>query len=114
MAVNKNSSRNTDKRIDLPEEAFNKMISKAAWLLEEGRVVKISPYLYYVIGKRNRHMVRYVNGKFVCTCKGFKNKGICSHVMAVLALTEIKDADQFLAERINLRLQKELREIFQR
>lgn len=115
MSRNRGSSKDkADKKIDLPEEAFNKMISKAAWLLEEGRVVKISPYLYYVIGKRNRHMVRYENGRFVCTCKGFKNKGICSHVMAVLALTEIKDADRFLAERINLRLQKELREVFQR
>lgn len=114
MAVDKNSTKNTDRKIDLPEEAFNKMISKAAWLLEEGRVVKISPYLYYVIGKRNRHMVRYVNGRFVCTCKGYKSKGICSHVMAVLALTEIKDADSFLAERINLRLRRELREVFHR
>jgi len=96
-------------KVNLPEEQLNRMISKAAWLLEEGRVVKISPYLYYVIGKRNKHMVRYENGRFVCTCKGFKKKGICSHVMAVLALTEIKDADKFLAERVNRRLVRELR-----
>lgn len=101
--------RGEEGKVDLSEEALNRMISKAAWLLEEGRVVKISPYLYYVIGKRNKHMVRYENGRFVCTCKGFKKKGICSHVMAVLALTEIKDADKFLAERVNRRLMRELR-----
>ncbi len=96
-------------RVDISDEALSRMISKAAWLLEEGRVVKISPYLYYVIGKRNKHMVRYEDGKFVCTCKGYRMKGICSHVMAVLALTEIKDADKFLAERVNRRLTRELR-----
>ena len=98
-------------RIDLPEEAINKMINKAAWLLEEGRVVKISRYMYYVIGKKNRHIVRYENDKFVCTCKGYKEKKLCSHVMAVLALTEIKDADNFLAERVSIRLQRELRSV---
>lgn len=91
-----------------------KMINKAAWLLSEGRVVKISPYLYYVIGKNSKHLVRYENGKFICTCKGFQEKGVCSHVIAVVTLSELKDADAFLDERIRERISRELRQLYRK
>ncbi|AJB42502.1 hypothetical protein TCARB_1458 [Thermofilum adornatum 1505] len=90
------------------------MINKAAWLLSEGRVVKISPYLYYVIGKNSKHLVRYENGKFICTCKGFQEKGVCSHVIAVVTLSELKDADAFLDERIRERISRELRQLYRK
>jgi hypothetical protein len=91
-----------------------RMINKAAWLLSEGRVVKISPYLYYVIGKNSKHLVRYEDGKFICTCKGFQEKGVCSHVIAVATLSELKNADSFLDERIRERVSRELRQYYRR
>ncbi|MEZ0346576.1 MAG: SWIM zinc finger family protein [Infirmifilum sp.] len=94
------------------EIPMDKIISRAAWLLAEGRVVRISPYLYYVMGKVGKHLVRVEGGKLVCTCKGFQEKGICSHVVAVSTLLELKDVDLFLDERIRERVRKELREIF--
>lgn len=92
----------------------NKMINKAAWLLSEGRVVKISPYLYYVIGRNSKHLVRYENGRFICTCKGFQEKGVCSHVIAVTTLSELKDVDTFLDERIGERVSRELRRLYKK
>ncbi|MHB9302652.1 SWIM zinc finger family protein [Thermofilum pendens] len=95
-----------------PQKAFEKMVNKAAWLLSEGRVVKISPYLYYVIGKNSKHLVRYENGRFICTCKGFEEKGVCSHVIAVATLSELKDVNAFLDERVKERVRRELRELY--
>ncbi len=96
---------------EVPRTALEKIINKAAWLLEDGRVVKISDVLYYVMGRKNRHMVRVEGGKLYCTCPGFKEKGICSHVVAVSAVMEMKDGTKFLDERIKIRLQRELREL---
>ncbi|PLJ77319.1 MAG: hypothetical protein B7L53_07145 [Thermofilum sp. NZ13] len=94
------------------EIPLDRMIARAAWLLAEGRVVKISPYLYYVMGKNGKHLVRVEGGRLTCTCKGFQEKGICSHVIAVSTLSGIKSIDSFLDERIRDRVRRELRETF--
>lgn len=86
-----------------------KIINKAAWLLSEGRVVRISPYMYYVIGRNSKHLVKYENGRFTCTCKGFESKGFCSHVLAVTTLSELKDASTLLDEAVRQRVLKELK-----
>lgn len=91
------------------QQALIKTINKAAWLLSEGRVVKISPYMYYVIGRNSKHLVKYENGRFTCTCKGFEIKGFCSHVLAVMTLSELKDASSVLDEAVRQRVMKELR-----
>ncbi len=91
-----------------------KVINKAAWLLSEGRVVKISPYLYYVIGRNSKHLVKYEGGRFVCTCKGFESKGFCSHVLAVATLSELKDSSVILDEAVRQRVLRELRQLGRR
>lgn len=96
------------------EIPMDKIISRAAWLLAEGRVVKISPYLYYVMGRIGKHLVRVEGGKLTCTCKGFQEKGVCSHVVAVSTLLELKDVNSFLDERIRERVTKELKELYRR
>ncbi|AKG38070.1 MAG: SWIM zinc finger family protein [Infirmifilum sp.] len=94
------------------EIPMDSIIARAAWLLAEGRVVKVSPYLYYVMGRVGKHLVRVEGGKLTCTCKGFQEKGICSHVVAVSTLLELKDVDAFLDERVRERVRRELRERF--
>jgi hypothetical protein len=90
--------------------AMQKMINKAAWLLSEGRVVKISPYMFYVIGRNSKHLVKYENGKFYCTCKGFESKGFCSHVLAVMTLSGLKEeASSFFDEAVRQRVLREIR-----
>jgi len=85
------------------------MVSKAAWLIEEGRVVKISDVMYYVMGRRNRHIVRVEGGRFMCTCPGFKERGICSHVLAVSTLVKLQDKEGLLDRALRERVERELR-----
>ncbi len=108
-AGNAVENRETTTRREIP---LDRMIARAAWLLAEGRVVKISPYLYYVMGRNGKHLVKVEGGKLVCTCKGFQEKGICSHIIAVSTLAGMKDIDSFLNERISERVRRELREIY--
>jgi len=88
-----------------------RMINKAAWLLEDGRVIKISDYMFYVMGRRNRHIVKVKDGKLSCTCLGFKEKGICSHIVAVSTLLKLNTRSSFINERINMRLRRELKNL---
>lgn len=94
------------------EALLDKIISRAAWLLAEGRVVKVSPYLYYVMGRHGKHLVRVEEGKLTCTCRGFQERGICSHVVAVSTLLSMKDVDTFLDEVIRERVRRELQQIY--
>ncbi|MEM1631636.1 MAG: SWIM zinc finger family protein [Thermofilum sp.] len=96
------------------QQAMMKIINKAAWLLSEGRVVKISPYMYYVIGRNSKHLVKYEGGRFACTCKGFESKGFCSHVLAVMTLSGLKDASSVLDEAVKQRVMKELKALSRR
>jgi len=72
--------------------------------------VKISPFMYYVIGRNSKHLVKYENGRFSCTCKGFESKGFCSHVLAVMTLSELKEeVSSFFDEAVRQRVLRELR-----
>ncbi len=90
---------------------YMRIINKAAWLLEDGRVVKISDYMFYVMGRKNRHIVKVENGKLICTCPGYREKGICSHVVAVSTLLKMDKTSSFVDERINMRLKRELKNL---
>lgn len=85
------------------------MISKAAWLIEEGRVVRISEVMYYVMGRKNRHIVRVEGSTFSCTCPGFRERRVCSHVIAVSALIKLKDKRELFDEATRERVEKELK-----
>ena len=91
----------------LDDRALRRMVDKAAWLIETGRVVRISNIMFYVMGKRNRHIVKIEGDKLACTCPGYKDKGICSHVLAVMAILEMKDGLEYLDEKIRKRIRKE-------
>jgi len=102
----------TTKTKEPSKNMYTRMINKAAWLLEDGRVVKISDYMFYVMGRKNRHIVKVENGELICTCPGFKDKGICSHVVAVSTLLKLDKGSSFINERINMRLKRELRNLY--
>lgn len=90
------------------------MISKAAWLLQEGRVVRISDVMYYVKGRKNRHIVRVEGDKLTCTCPGFKERGVCSHVIAVSTLIKLEGRRELLDELLRARIERELRAYMKR
>jgi len=97
---------------ELSPEALRKIVDKAAWLIETGRVVKISDYMFYVMGRKNRHIVKIEGDKLVCTCPGYKEKNICSHVVAVMAILEMKGGLEYIDERVRRRVMRELRAIW--
>lgn len=90
-------------------EAMNRIVSKAAWLILDGRVVRISDIMYYVMGRRNRNIVRVDGEKLVCTCEGFKKRGVCSHVVAVSTVMWLVNGYEYLGEWIRARVERELR-----
>ena len=93
----------------LDERVMNRIISKAAWLMQEGRVVKMSDYMYYVIGRKNRHIVRVSGEQLVCTCEGFKERGVCSHIVAVSTIIKLGGGREYLDELMRIRVERELR-----
>ncbi len=96
---------------NINEEAFQRIVNKAAWLLAEGRVTKISDVMFYVMGRKNRHIVKVENDQLTCTCPGFKEKNICSHIVAVSVFLGLKDKAKLIDERVRIRVEKELRNL---
>jgi len=90
-------------------ELHNRIIAKAAWLILDGRVVKISDVMYYVMGRQNRHIVTIERGKLKCTCEGFRERSICSHVVAVSTVIWLSSGREYIEEWIRARVQRELR-----
>lgn len=90
-------------------ELHSRMIAKAAWLILDGRVVRISDVMYYVIGRQNRHIVTVEGDRLRCTCEGFKERGVCSHVVAVSTVIWMTTKQEYIDERIRARVQRELR-----
>jgi len=97
---------------ELDPKAVRKILDKAAWLIETGRVVKISDYMFYVMGRRNRHIVKIEDGKLVCTCPGYRSKNVCSHVVAVMFVLEMKGGIEYIDEKVRRRVLRELRTLW--
>ena len=97
---------------EIDPKALQKIVDKAAWLIDTGRVVKISDYMFYVMGRKNRHIVKIDENGLTCTCPGYREKKICSHVVAVMAVLEMKGGLEYLNERIRRRVTRELRELW--
>lgn len=90
------------------------MISKAAWLIKEGRVVKISDVMYYVKGRKNRHIVQVNGDALTCTCPGYKERGICSHVIAVSTVMKLEEGREVLDELLRARIEREFKAFVKR
>jgi len=94
---------------EITPDAFQKIVEKAVWLIENGRVVKISDMMFYVMGRRNRHIVKVEGDRLTCTCPGFKSKQLCSHVIAVSTILKMREGIEYLDERVRERVSRELR-----
>ncbi|RLF05854.1 MAG: hypothetical protein DRJ64_05125 [Thermoprotei archaeon] len=92
---------------------YLKILSKAERLIEEGRVVRISSLMFYVIGDHGKYFV-YVEDRGVkCNCPGFRKRGFCSHAIAILLLILRKEYRDILEEGLRKRLQEQLNVIKQ-
>jgi hypothetical protein len=94
---------------DASGDFMNRLVSKAAWLIHEGRIVRISDVLYYVVGRKNRHLVRVEGGKLSCTCNGYRERGICSHTIAVSTIMRLTSGREYLGETLRMRVERELK-----
>lgn len=88
---------------------MDRLVAKAAWLIHEGRIVKISDIMYYVVGRKNRHLVKVEGGRLVCSCNGFKERGICSHTIAVSTVIKLSAGREYLNEALRERMERELK-----
>jgi len=87
-----------------------RVLDKADRLINEGRVIKVSDILFYVIGDHGKYFVRIEEGyKVKCTCPGFKSRGFCSHSVAVLLTLLREDYARKLSESVKKRLEENLR-----
>ena len=64
---------------------FNERVfAKARKLVRNGRVERLDGERFNVIGDHGTYnVVRTPDGGFSCTCPGFRDKGRCSHSIAV-------------------------------
>jgi len=71
--------------------ASDKLFEKARKLVESRRVEPWGQGIYNVIGDHGTHtVVRDYAGKVSCSCPGFRKKGKCSHVTAVMIAGYVK------------------------
>ncbi len=65
------------------------MIEKAKRLVEAGRVERIGPNRFNVVGDHGTYnVVKAPDGRISCSCPGFRSRGRCSHSAAVMIMTE--------------------------
>ncbi len=64
------------------------MIEKAQRLLKAGRVERIGPQRFNVVGDHGTYnVVQAPDGRISCSCPGFRSRGRCSHSAAVMIMT---------------------------
>jgi hypothetical protein len=64
------------------------MIDKALKLIATGRVERLGPQRFNVVGDHGTYnVVRAPNGSVSCSCPGFRSRGRCSHSEAVKIMT---------------------------
>jgi hypothetical protein len=54
-------------------------------------------------------LVKVEGDKLVCTCYGFKERGICSHVIAVSTIRRLNLEGGYLSEALRARAERELK-----
>ncbi len=87
---------------------YLKVLDKAEKLINEGRIIRISSLMFYVIGDHGKYFV-WVDDKGVrCNCQGFKKRGFCSHAIAVLLLLLRKKYRESLEKGLRKRLHEQL------
>jgi len=66
----------------------SRMLEKAKKLAESNRIEYLGDKRYNVIGDHGTYMVvESPDGKISCSCPGYRNRGRCSHSIAVLIRT---------------------------
>jgi hypothetical protein len=65
-----------------------KMLDKADRLLKSGRIERLDSGHYNVIGDHGTYALVVRDGRVYCSCPGFQEKGVCSHSLAVIKLTQ--------------------------
>jgi len=62
---------------------IDSLLWKALRLAKEGRVLKESSDVFHVKGDHGTYLVqRDEQGRYICSCTGFWNRGRCSHSLA--------------------------------
>jgi len=65
-----------------------KVLEKAKRLIKNGQVEQLDNGRYNVIGDHGTYnVVESPEGKMVCSCPGYRDKGSCSHSTAVNIIT---------------------------
>ncbi|KON31352.1 hypothetical protein AC478_03010 [miscellaneous Crenarchaeota group-1 archaeon SG8-32-3] len=68
-----------------------RLFEKARRLVESGRVESLGGGVYNVVGDHGTYtVVQDYTGKLNCSCPGFLQKAMCSHVTAVMLMTKVK------------------------
>ncbi|MFW6110874.1 MAG: SWIM zinc finger family protein [Thermoproteota archaeon] len=69
------------------------VLKKAEELFNSGEVTRLSDTVYSVESQHPEalhvpphYMIEKTEGRWKCSCKGFENRGICSHVIAVVMM----------------------------
>lgn len=75
-----------------------RLLRKAQLLIAQGRIYQVNSSHFYVKGFHGTYHVYIENDVIKCLCLRYKNKGICSHSVAVLLLL-IKNEFSSMSER---------------
>ena len=67
---------------------IHKMLDKADRLLKSGRIERLDGGHYNVIGDHGTYSLVVRVGRVYCSCPGFQEKGVCSHSLAVMKMTQ--------------------------
>ncbi|MFW6117664.1 MAG: SWIM zinc finger family protein [Thermoproteota archaeon] len=77
----------------MKREFPNRVLKKAEELFRRGDVTQLSDTVYSVESQHPEalhipphYMVEKTEEGWKCSCKGFENRGICSHIIAVIMM----------------------------
>lgn len=74
------------------------VLAKALWLLKSNQVRQVSDNLFTIPRHSDRtpshpdpYLIRKISHTYLCTCRGYAKRGICSHSIAVLMFLSRKN-----------------------
>jgi predicted nucleic acid-binding Zn finger protein len=71
--------------------SVGRLFEKARRLVESGRVESLGEGVYNVVGDHGTYtVVQDYTGKLNCSCPGFLQKAMCSHITAVMLMKKVK------------------------